>query len=354
MKHDPVPARNVARWQAVLARDASSLPPFFYAVTTTGIYCRPDCPSRRPHEKNVAFFDHAEEARAAGYRACKRCKPDETPRDAVMAEKITAACREIEEAEEEPGLEALATSCGLSVFHFHRLFKAQTGVTPKAYARAHRMQKVRQGLNGDAPSVTSAMYDAGFNSSSRFYETATQALGMSPSAYRNGGRNTRILFAVGECALGSVLVACSQKGVCAILLGDTPEKLLDDLQSMFPQAELIGGDAAFEALVARVVGFVDAPRIGLDLPLDIQGTAFQERVWQALRDIPAGQTASYREIAETIGAPSSFRAVAQACGANPLAVAIPCHRVVRSDGGLSGYRWGIARKQRLLSVEKAG
>ncbi len=352
MKHEPDKSQNAARWQAVLARDASSLPPFIYAVKTTGVYCRPDCPSRRPNEKNVEFFDSAVEAQEAGYRSCKRCKPDETAPDVVMAAKIAATCRAIEEAEEEPGLEALAKSCGLSVFHFHRLFKAQTGVTPKAYARAHRMQKVRKSLNGDAPSVTSAMYDAGFSSSSRFYEIATQALGMSPSAYKNGGQNMRILFAVGECSLGSVLVACSQKGVCAILLGDTAEKLLDDLQSMFPQAELIGGDEAFEALVARVVGFVDAPRLGLDLPLDIQGTAFQERVWQALRDIPAGQTASYREIAETIGAPTSFRAVAQACGANALAVAIPCHRVVRSDGGLSGYRWGIERKRALLELEQ--
>lgn len=354
MKHDTTLTRNTARWQAVLARDAASLPPFLYAVMTTGIYCRPDCPSRRPQERNVAFFDDADQARAAGYRACKRCKPDGAPRDTVIAAKIRKACRSIEEAEEEPTLEALADLCGLSLFHFHRLFKAQTGVTPKAYARAHRMQKVRQNLSEEGSSVTSAMYDAGFNSSSRFYETATQALGMNPRAYKNGGKNTRILFAVGECSLGSVLVACSQKGVCAILLGDSAQVLLEDLQSRFPHAELIGGDAAFERLVARVVGFVDAPRIGLDLPLDIQGTAFQERVWQALRKIPAGSTASYAEIAAAIGAPASFRAVAQACGANNLAVAIPCHRVVRADGGLSGYRWGIGRKEKLLNLEKAG
>ncbi len=354
MKHDPTLSLHAARWQAVLTRDASELAPFFYAVKTTGIFCRPGCPARRPLEKNVEFFDRTDQAVAAGYRACKRCKPDEKSPDTALAEKITEACRAIETAEEEPGLEALANSCGLSVFHFHRLFKAQTGVTPKAYARAHRMQKVRQNLKGDAPSVTSAMYDAGFNSSSRFYETATQALGMSPSAYMKGGKNQRILFAVGECSLGSVLVACSAKGVVAILLGDNAEALLEDLQSRFPQAELIGGDAAFEELVARVVGFVDAPRTGLDLPLDIQGTAFQERVWQALRKVPVGSTVSYAEIAQSIGAPSSSRAVAQACGANKLAIAIPCHRVVRSDGGLSGYRWGIERKEKLLNLEKAG
>ncbi len=353
LKHDTELARNAARWQAVLAHDANILPTFYYAVKTTGIYCRPDCPSRRPHEKNVEFFGRADQAQDAGYRPCKRCKPDEMPRDSIQAAKIINACREIEEAEEEPDLETLARSCGLSAFHFHRLFKSETGVTPKAYARAHRLQKVRQSLNEDALSITSAMYDAGFSSSSRFYETATQALGMSPSAYKKGGKNARILFAVGECSLGSVLVACSEKGVCAILLGDSPEDLLKDLQSRFPQAELIGGDVAFEDLVARVVGFVDAPRIGLDLPFDILGTAFQERVWQALRKIPTGSTASYSEIANTIGAPSSSRAVAQACGANNLAVAIPCHRVVRADGNLSGYRWGIERKQKLLDLEKA-
>lgn len=354
MKHDPKLSQAAARWQAVLTRDGSTLAPFFYAVVTTGIFCRPDCPARRPHEKNVEFFDRVDQAREAGYRPCKRCRPDEKSPDAVAADKIAQACRTIESAEEEPGLEALANDSRLSVFHFHRLFKAQTGVTPKAYARAQRLQKVRQGLNGDAPSVTSAMYEAGFNSSSRFYETATQALGMSPAAYMKGGKNQRILFAVGECSLGSVLVACSAKGVVAILLGDTAEGLLGDLQSRFSHAELIGGDEAFEALVARVVGFVDAPRIGLDLPLDIQGTAFQERVWQALRKIPVGSTASYSEIAKSIGAPSSSRAVAQACGANKLAIAIPCHRVVRSDGNLSGYRWGIDRKEKLLELEKAG
>lgn len=354
MKHVEEITKQAARWQAVLAHEADALPAFFYAVTTTGIYCRPDCPSRRPLAKNVTFFDTTQDAEDAGYRACKRCRPKQVSREAMMFKKITTACREIESAEEEPNLETLAQSSGMSVFHFHRLFKAETGVTPKSYARAHRMKKVRESLSNDEVSVTVAMYDAGFSSSSRFYETAIQALGMTPSIYKKGGKDVRILFAVGECSLGSILVACSQKGVCAILLGDTAEELLEDLQSRFSKAKLIGGDGSFETLVARVVGFVDAPKIGLKLPLDVQGTAFQERVWQALRDIPAGDTVSYGDIANTIGAPKSYRAVAQACGANNLAVAIPCHRVVRSDGGLSGYRWGIDRKRSLLALEEAG
>jgi len=354
MKHDTNLTRQTTRWKAVLERDGDALPTFFYAVKTTGIYCRPDCPSKRPHFSNVVFFDTQQQAQSQGYRACKRCRPDQASRDTLLSEKIAAACRKIENAEEEPNLEALAQHSGLSTFHFHRLFKAETGLTPKAYARAHRMNKVRKSLNSHDISVTAALYDAGFGSSSRFYETATRALGMNPSTYKRGGKDVRIMFAIGECTLGSVLVACSKKGVCSILLGDSAEDVLDDLQSRFPKAELVGGDKAFESLVARVVGFVEAPKLGLGLPLDIQGTAFQERVWQALQNIPAGCTASYRDIANTIGAPRSHRAVAQACGANNLAVAIPCHRVVRSDGGLSGYRWGIDRKRSLLETERAG
>jgi AraC family transcriptional regulator of adaptative response/methylated-DNA-[protein]-cysteine methyltransferase len=263
---------------------------------------------------------------------------------------VAEACRLIETAEKTPVLAALAKRAGLSPYHFHRVFKATTGVTPKAYAAAHRAKRVRDELTGSR-TVTEAIYDAGFNSASRFYETSGQFLGMTPTDFRAGGADMEIRFAVGQCALGSVLVAQSAKGVCAILLGDDPDALVRDLQDRFPRATLLGGEAAFEQTVARVIAFVEAPARGLDLPLDVRGTAFQQRVWAALRQIPAGSTASYAEIASRIGAPNGSRAVAQACGANPLAVAIPCHRVVRTDGSLSGYRWGVQRKQDLLTRE---
>jgi AraC family transcriptional regulator of adaptative response/methylated-DNA-[protein]-cysteine methyltransferase len=265
--------------------------------------------------------------------------------------RITHACLLIEQADTPPSLNELATAVGLSAFHFHRLFKATTGLTPKAYGAAHRARKVRTAL-AEGGSITEAFFDAGFNSNGRFYEAASGVLGMKPADFRSAGLNNRIRFAVGECSLGSILVAQSNRGICAILLGDDPDRLVQDLQRQFAKAEFIGGDAEFEQLVAQVVGFIEAPALGLELPLDIRGTAFQERVWQALRAIPVGSTASYAQIAERIGAPSAYRAVAQACGANTLAVAIPCHRVVRSDGGLSGYRWGVERKRQLLEGER--
>ena len=261
---------------------------------------------------------------------------------------VIDACRTIEAAECPPRLDELAARAGVSRYHFHRVFKQATGLTPHAYYCAHREQRLRAALGGGGR-VTDAILDAGYGSNARVYEKPL--LGMTPSAYRAGGARAQIRFAIGECALGAILVAQSERGVCAILLGDDADALARDLQDRFPNAELVGGDAAFERLVAQVVGFVEAPRIGLELPLDIRGTAFQQRVWQALRGIPAGETASYAEIARRIGAPKSVRAVAQACGANALAVAIPCHRVVRSDGGLSGYRWGVERKKALLASE---
>jgi AraC family transcriptional regulator of adaptative response/methylated-DNA-[protein]-cysteine methyltransferase len=267
------------------------------------------------------------------------------------ADRITRACQLIEQADSLPSLKALADAVGLSAFHFHRQFKAATGLTPKAYGAAHRARKLRSALT-QGGSITDALYDAGFNSTGRFYEAATGLLGMKPADYRGGGHNNRIRFAVGDCSLGSILVAQSNRGICAILLGDDPDQLLQDLQRQFAHAEFIGGDGDFEQLIAQVVGFIETPAVGLDLPLDIRGTAFQERVWQALRAIPVGSTASYAQIATQIGAPSAYRAVAQACGANTLAVAIPCHRVVRSDGGLSGYRWGVERKRQLLEGER--
>ena len=259
-------------------------------------------------------------------------------------------CIYLEAAEELPTLDDLAARAGLSAYYLHRLFKEITGLTPKAYAAAHRAHRMRDAL-GRNGTVTEAIYGAGYGSNGRFYEESDQVLGMKPSTWRAGGADTEIRFAVGECSLGSILVAQSPRGVCAILIGDDPDRLARDLQDQFPRATLVGGHAGFEALVAKVVGFVEAPRRGLDLPLDVQGTAFQERVWQALREIPAGETASYTEVARRVGTPKSVRAVAQACAANALAVAIPCHRVVRTDGSLSGYRWGVERKRTLLERE---
>lgn len=266
---------------------------------------------------------------------------------------VAAACRRIEQAETPPTLAALAQAAGLPPHRFHRLFRALTGLTPRAYAQARRRQRAQTALGKPGNDVLQAALEAGFNAPSRFYANAPALLGMPPGRFRAGGAGLRIQFALGQCALGALLVARSPRGLCAIALGDDPEELLRALQQRFVNAELIGGDAEFERWVAQVAGFVEAPRIGLDLPLDIQGTAFQQRVWQALRKIPPGRTASYAEIAATIGRPKAVRAVAAACAANPLAVAIPCHRVVRSDGGLSGYRWGVARKQALLAREAA-
>jgi len=340
------------RWAAVVTRDNAE-GTFFYAVKTTGVYCRPSCGARTPRPENVCFYQTAEEAEQAGFRPCKRCKPDQLPLPEQHAVLIADLCRRIESADTAQTLKELAGSVRMSAFHLHRIFKAVTGVTPKAYATAHRAKKVRNEL-GRRATVTEAIYEAGYNSSGRFYEESSRFLGMTPGDYRAGGANTLIRFAVGECSLGAILVAASELGVCAILMGDDPDTLTRDLQDRFPKAELLGGDAGFEQLVARVVGFVEEPKLGLDLPLDLRGTAFQLRVWQALREIPAGTTVSYSDIANRIGAPRSVRAVAGACAANALAVAIPCHRVVRTDGGLSGYRWGVERKRELLEREANG
>jgi AraC family transcriptional regulator, regulatory protein of adaptative response / methylated-DNA-[protein]-cysteine methyltransferase len=347
-----IPTELDPRWPRVQARDASADGSFFYSVATTGVYCRPSCGARPARPENVAFHLTTAEAEAAGFRPCKRCKPDQPPKAARDAALVAKVCRMIEAAEEPPPLDALARSAGLSAHHFHRMFKAVTGVTPRAYAAAHRADRLRQGLDGGG-SVTEAIYDAGFNSAGRFYEQSDALLGMTPGRYRAGGAGAEIRFAVGQSSLGAILVAQSDKGVCAILMDDDPDALVRDLQDRFPKAALIGGDEAFEAMVARVVGLVEQPGLGLDLPLDVRGTAFQQRVWQALRAIPAGTTATYRDIAETIGQPRAVRAVAGACAANALAIAIPCHRVVRNDGSLSGYRWGVERKAALIAREAA-
>jgi len=340
-----------ARWRAVQARDPHTDRYFVYAVRTTGVYARPGAATRLPKRENVEFFDSAEDAEAAGYRASRSSRSDPPRANAERASLIAQACRQIESAETPPRLDELAASTGMSPFHFHRVFKAETGLTPKAYATAHRAQRLRKELRTPAASVTDAIYSAGFNANSRFYETADQLLGMRAREYRAGGAGALIHFAVGQCSLGAILVAQSQRGICAILLGDDPSALLQDLQDRFPKAQLVGGDAGFEQLVAQVVGFVEAPAIGLSLPLDVRGTAFQQRVWQALRQVPPGTTTTYTALAQQIGAPAAVRAVAGACAANPIAVAIPCHRVVRRDGDLAGYRWGIERKRELLRRE---
>jgi len=338
------------RWAAVAARDRTADGSFFYGVKTTGVYCRPSCASRTPRPENVSFHATAADAERSGFRPCKRCRPDQPARGDENDRRIAELCRYIERANHVPSLDELAQRAGLSPFHLHRIFKAATGVTPRQYAAGHRGRRVRAALD-ERRTVTEAIYDAGYNSSGRFYDDAAGLLGMTPTRFRKGGTDTAIRFAIGECSLGSILVAATDKGVCAILLGDDPDALARDLQDRFPRARLIGGDRAFERVVAAVVGFVEHPKLGLDLPLDIRGTAFQQRVWQALREIPAGRTVSYSDVAARIGAPRSTRAVAQAVASNRLAVAIPCHRVVRNDGALAGYRWGVERKRTLIERE---
>jgi AraC family transcriptional regulator of adaptative response/methylated-DNA-[protein]-cysteine methyltransferase len=341
------------RWAAVCARAHAADGAFYYSVRTTGVFCRPSCPSRTPRRVNVAFHASPAEAQAAGFRACLRCRPDQPPLAERQAAAVAQACRLIEAAEDEPDLASLAEACGMSRFHFHRVFKAHTGITPKAYAAARRAERLTQGL-AQAASVTAAAYDAGFNSSGRFYAASPGVLGMTPGRWRDGGSGEQIHFAVAACSLGALLVAATGKGICSILLGDDPDALVRDLQDRFPKAGLVGAEPAFEATVAQVVAFVEAPRIGLDLPLDLRGTAFQQRVWQALRSIPAGRTVGYAELAAQLGMPQGARAVAGACAANPVAIAVPCHRVVRNDGSISGYRWGVERKKILLKRESKG
>jgi AraC family transcriptional regulator of adaptative response/methylated-DNA-[protein]-cysteine methyltransferase len=344
-----LPTAADPRWPRIVARDRTADGAFYYSVATTGVYCRPSCPSRAANPANVTIHDSLADARATGARPCRRCDPDGEAA-AETAALIARTCRTIETAERTPALADLAAAAGLSPGHFHRLFKAATGLTPRGYAAAHRADRVRAELR-EGGTVTQAIYAAGFGSNGRFYAASPALLGMTPSRYRAGGARETLRFAIGQSKLGAILVASSDAGVAAILLGDDPAELLRDLQDRFPAATLIGGDAEYEALVARVIGFVEAPATGLDLPLDIRGTAFQQRVWQALRAIPPGRTASYTEIACAVGAPNAVRAVAGACAANAHAVAIPCHRVVRRDGDLSGYRWGVARKRQLIEAE---
>jgi len=334
----------------IIARDARADGAFFYAVKTTGVYCRPSCAARPPRPENIAFFTTGAEAQAAGFRPCKRCKPTEPPRAETQAAAIAKACRAIETAETTPSLAALAATAGLSPFHFHRIFKAITGITPKAYAATRRDARVKTALH-KGNSVTEAIYNAGYNSSGCFYAGAKSRLGMGPKVFRAGGAGEIIVSALAPCAFGLVLVAATQKGICSISLGTDGQALEAELRGRFPNADFQAPDQKFAATVKRVAAFVDSPEQNLALPLDIRGTAFQQRVWAELSKIPPGQTATYTDIAIRIGAPNAVRAVASACAANTLAVAIPCHRVIRTGGALAGYRWGLAAKRKLLETE---
>lgn len=346
---NPYPTEQ-ARWEALVQRDRQARGAYVYGVVTTGIYCRPGCSSRQPNRDNVRFFDTPADAEKAGFRPCKRCQPQAPAGRQAHAETIVEVCRLIDEAEEPPTLAELAGAVGLSPSHLHRLFKQQVGVTPKQYAMEKRLSRVRAGLETDA-TVAEAVYGAGFASSSRFYQDVGGKLGMKPSEYRNGAQGLHIHFATARSNLGWALVATTARGICAIDLADSPQALEARLHARFPKAEAIQRDPGLGAVVSQVLALLESPQDGLDLPLDVQGTAFQRRVWLALRDIPPGATASYGEIAARIGQPGAARAVARACAANPIAVAIPCHRVVRSDGSLGGYRWGSERKRKLLDQE---
>jgi len=340
-----------ARWRAVETRDLKADGAFLYAVITTGIFCRPICPSRRPNRKNVRFFDSATAAQLAGFRPCKKCSPldaqGNTPPAAVLK-----ACQIMEQADEPPTLDQLADAVGLSAHYFHRLFKRTVGITPKAYASSRRAERFRNELGQDQ-SITSAMYRAGYGASSRCYEDNSNNLGMTPTAFKNGGSGQTIRYSLTSCHLGWVAVAATSRGLCMIELGDEREQLQREVLKRFPKAVLEGEDISFSNWVAQVVTLIAAPQSSCDLPFDVQGTVFQRKVWEALKSIPVGATATYTEIAEAIGQPQASRAVARACATNPLAVAIPCHRVVRKDGSLSGYRWGLERKRQLLEDENS-
>ncbi len=338
------------RWVAVCERDQSFDGQFVYGVATTHIYCRPSCPARRPLIKNIYFFTEGAEARAAGFRPCRRCEPDRVkPTDGALARAVRI-CGRLKNEESMPTLTQLANAEGISPAYLQRQFRRVVGVSPAEYARQLRADRLRDQL-AKGSSITEAIFNAGYGAGSRFYAEAYAVLGMTPRKYQAQGETMKIYFALAESSLGQVLVAQTAKGVCAILLGDDPEALLQDLQRRFARAELIGGDAGFEQTVAQIIGLIESPNTRHKLPLDMQGTAFQRKVWQALGRTVPGQTLTYSELAKAINQPGAARAVASACAANPLAVAVPCHRVVRSDGGISGYRWGVERKRELLQRE---
>lgn len=337
------------RWQAVCERDARADGQFVFAVLTTGVCCRPTCRSRRALRENVRFYPDVATAQAEGFRPCKRCQPEKSDPQQQKVEKVAAACRLLEQ-ETPMTLEALARQAALSPFHFHRLFKSVTGMTPKAWQQAWRARRLREAL-GQGAKITDAALSAGFPDNSSYYQQADAALGMTARQFRRGGEDLDITWVCGDGPLGRCLVAESERGVCAMLPGESDALLCAELASLFPNARLHPGDEAFRQRVAQVFSHLDDHRQPFSLPLDLRGTAFQLQVWQALRQIPAGETRSYRQVAQSIGRPRAVRAVASACAANKLALVIPCHRVVREDGALSGYRWGTARKALLLARE---
>jgi AraC family transcriptional regulator of adaptative response/methylated-DNA-[protein]-cysteine methyltransferase len=343
--------RDDARWDLLVRRDPRADGTFWYGVRTTGVFCRPSCPSRIPRRENVVFFSNARDASGSGFRPCSRCRPDAEDRAEPHLEAIVSACRRIECAEEPVPLGTLAAAAGMSPYHFHRVFRRIVGITPKAYAGERRARRLREALCRGVP-VTRAMYDAGFGSGSRLYERAGELLGMTPSRYKEGAAGVPIRYGLAKTSLGWLLAAATDRGICAISLGDAPGPLVGGLRERFPRADLREGNRAFGGWLARVVALVESPGRGTDLPLDIRGTAFQRRVWDALRGIPAGETASYAEIAARVGRPGAARAVARACASNPLAVAVPCHRAVRKDGAPGGYRWG-PEKKRALRIREA-
>ena len=338
----PLPDPDTA-WAAFDARDRAYDGRFVVAVRTTGIYCKPSCPARHPLRANVEFHADAASARADGFRACRRCKPDAVGRDRIAVAQAVAL---LEAAEETVGLEALAASVGYAPHHFHRLFKRATGVTPAAYARGLRARAAAVALTTET-SVTAAIYDAGYSAPSRFYADGARRLGMTPSAWKRGGAGVTIRWTLAETSLGTLLIAATDKGLCRIAFDEGAL----DLAQRFPQAEILAGGAALADLAARVVGAVESPERDADLPLDVQGTAFQEAIWQELRRIPLGETRSYAELAAAAGRPGATRAAGSACGANPVAIAVPCHRVQRADGAIGGYAYGAERKAALLKRE---
>jgi AraC family transcriptional regulator of adaptative response/methylated-DNA-[protein]-cysteine methyltransferase len=346
-----LPEDHELQWQAVLAKDARLDGQFVFAVSSTGIYCRPSCPSRRPHRERVSFFQLPEQAEQAGFRACRRCHPrDSQARDPQirMAQEI---CRLIDENDGEPiTLSTLSSQLGVSSFHLQRTFKSVMGITPKDYAETSRVNRFKQGVRkGDA--ITSAIYDAGFGSSSRLYESASAQLGMTPATYGKGGRGAVINYAIVETELGRLLVAATNKGVCSVMLGDSEASLKADLLKEFPAAEIRLDEKPLGSAVSAIVEHLKSKSPHIDLPVDIRATAFQRQVWEALRVIPYGQTHSYSEVAKAIGQEKAVRAVARACATNPIALVIPCHRVIREDKSLGGYRWGLERKKKLLERE---
>jgi AraC family transcriptional regulator, regulatory protein of adaptative response / methylated-DNA-[protein]-cysteine methyltransferase len=344
------PLTEQERWQAVLDKDNSHDGQYWFAVKTTGIYCRPSCPSRTPKRTNAIFFDSIANAKTAGFRACLRCAPDGHSKRQLQTKAILQACRVIEASQERISLSALAEQMGLSAHHFHRMFKDVTGVTPRDYFKARQIAQIGQSVQSTA-TVTQAIYESGFNSSGRFYENTNSMLGMTPKAYKSGGAGEAIRVTVRDCALGLVLVAATERGICTIEFGDDKAQLMERLNKRFPNALMKAQDARFNEWIEKLLKHLQVPDKALDLPLDVRGTVFQQQVWNALQDIPLGQTASYSQVAQKIGNPNATRAVATACASNVLAVAIPCHRVVRGNGDLSGYRWGVERKKRLLNAE---